>query len=560
VTTRTEAIAPRPTPPDGREAADTARDSMTVALWTAISRGTGLVRVVVVAAVLGPTFLGNTYQFTNSVPNLVYYGFLGGSLVSSLLVPALVRHISAGDRDAIGRMACGFIGAALVAALIVMPIAATIVPFVLRVGTWGTSPDIARAQTSAAVWLVFLLMPQVACYAIIASSVAVMNAHKRFALAAAGPALENVGILLVLAATAMLFGSNREVNNVDVDELLLLGCGTTGAVIAHAALQWWGARRVGVTLRPRPGWRNPEVRAVLRRAVLAILQAGLWSLQLLVMLAFANRVPGGVVAVLVAMNFFFLPIALGATPIALSALPRLAEHAGDGRATAFGEAFDRAIALTLFVTVPATAGYLLLARDMGRLIAFGPMDTPGAYSLIAGSLGAVAIGIVGTGVFTVATYASYAREDATAPLRAMALQAGVVVLLMTTSAAVAGGRSLVVLGASLSVGTLTGAVILVRHVRTGAAQRWALTRVILRASLGSIFMAVPVLIASRLIDQHLSGRGWQVLALASTIIFGTVVYVFAQWLLRAPELRWLLGGLHRGRWSSPAASTSGRTP
>ena len=55
-----------------------------------------LARFAVVGAVLGPTFFGNTYQFTNSLPNLVYYGFLAGSLFSSLLVPALVRHIDAG--------------------------------------------------------------------------------------------------------------------------------------------------------------------------------------------------------------------------------------------------------------------------------------------------------------------------------------------------------------------------------------------------------------------------------------------------------------------------------
>ncbi len=68
-----------------------AGDSITVAAWTIVSRVTGLLRFAVIGAVLGPTFFGNTYQFTNSLPNLVYYGFLAGSLFSSLLVPALVQ-------------------------------------------------------------------------------------------------------------------------------------------------------------------------------------------------------------------------------------------------------------------------------------------------------------------------------------------------------------------------------------------------------------------------------------------------------------------------------------
>lgn len=78
---------------------------MTVAAWTLMSRVTGLIRFAAVGAVLGPTFFGNTYQFTNSLPNLVYYGFLAGSLFSSLLVPALVRHIDRGDKLASERVA-----------------------------------------------------------------------------------------------------------------------------------------------------------------------------------------------------------------------------------------------------------------------------------------------------------------------------------------------------------------------------------------------------------------------------------------------------------------------
>ena len=49
-------------------------DSMSVAVWTIISRFTGVLRGVTVAAVLGATYFANTYQFTNSLPNLVFYG------------------------------------------------------------------------------------------------------------------------------------------------------------------------------------------------------------------------------------------------------------------------------------------------------------------------------------------------------------------------------------------------------------------------------------------------------------------------------------------------------
>ena len=69
----------------------TVSDSLSVAVWTLVSRFTGVLRGITIAAVLGATFFANTFQFTNSLPNLVFYGLLAGSMFSSLLVPALVR-------------------------------------------------------------------------------------------------------------------------------------------------------------------------------------------------------------------------------------------------------------------------------------------------------------------------------------------------------------------------------------------------------------------------------------------------------------------------------------
>ena len=80
-------------------------------------------RVVVVGAVLGPTYFGNTFQLTNSLPNLIYYGFLAGSLFSSLLVPALVHHIDRADRARSAAVSGGFLGVAWAVMALVVPVA-----------------------------------------------------------------------------------------------------------------------------------------------------------------------------------------------------------------------------------------------------------------------------------------------------------------------------------------------------------------------------------------------------------------------------------------------------
>lgn len=77
-----------------------------MALWTLVSRLVGLLRLLTVAAVLGPTYFGNVFQAANLVPNLTYE-FLTGALFTSLLVPSLVRHVDDGDAGALARTAGG---------------------------------------------------------------------------------------------------------------------------------------------------------------------------------------------------------------------------------------------------------------------------------------------------------------------------------------------------------------------------------------------------------------------------------------------------------------------
>ena len=138
--------------------AEAVGDSITVAVWTAISRVTGVVRGVVIAAVLGATAFANTYQFTNSLPNLVFYGLLGGSMLSSLLIPALVKHIDSGDGPATERVAGGFLGIVALGAAVITPVAVVLAFVALRLTTFG---DVGGEQTRAGTLLILMLLGRV---------------------------------------------------------------------------------------------------------------------------------------------------------------------------------------------------------------------------------------------------------------------------------------------------------------------------------------------------------------------------------------------------------------
>jgi putative peptidoglycan lipid II flippase len=527
------------------QAASAAGDSMIVAAWTMLSRVTGLLRFAVVGAVLGPTFFGNTYQFTNSLPNLVYYGFLAGSLFPSLLVPALVRHLDAGDRRASERVAGGFLGVIMVGLLPVIPLAVFLGPLALKIAALGSSQSVGAAQAQIGRLLILMFIPQMFCYGVIGAATAVMNARRRFALAAGAPAIENVGTMAVLVATAALYGTSHSLSNVPTGEVLLLGLGSTGAVVLHAATQWWGAKRAGVVLLPRPGWRDDEVRVVIRRAVPALGQAGLAAVQTLTLLTVANRAPGGVVAFQIALSFYYLGENLGVTPVALSLMPRLARMHLDGDTTAFRDTLVRGLALGFFVTIPAAAGYLVLAVPLARAMSFGHMDSAAGVTMIAAALAPLSLAVVAQTAFLIVTYASYARKDTRSPLWSMVLQAVICLGLVSLVPLFPGLAVTFVLGMALSVSVAVAACHLMVRTwrRLGHRGSERLIPSIARFVVGTAVMAVPAWVTARAVTDWLGRPFGPRTGVVAGALVGAGVYVAVEALLRTPEVDWLIGGL-----------------
>src|SRR5262245_10466586 len=245
-----EATAVSPTePPEeerGLEAADSGlvRNSLTGSAWTLISRVTGLARVVAIGAVLGATFLGNTYQGIYALPSLIYYQLLAGSLFVSLLVPSLVEHIRRGDRDRADSFVRGFLGSLLALAALAVGIVILASPLILRLFSLGVKDEaVAADQRRVGLLLLVLFTPQILLYVVAGTGAAVMNAFGRFGLASAAPTAENLGIILTLVVAAVVFGTSIELSTVSTSEILLLGIGTTAARSEE--------RRVGNEGRPR---------------------------------------------------------------------------------------------------------------------------------------------------------------------------------------------------------------------------------------------------------------------------------------------------------------------
>lgn len=442
-------------------------DSRIVATGVLFSRLTGFGRIATAAAVLGPTFFGNLFQTTAVLPSTLY-GLLMGSLVQALLVPPLVQRINQGDpsnvrrftRDILGLMSTVLFGMGLLILLLS--------PVILRMITSAvTDPVLRDEEIQLGLPLLAMMTPQLMLYGVAGAGLAVQQVHGRFALAAIAPAVENVVTIAVLIGVALMFGTGVDTKDVHTGQLWLLGLGTTAAVALHAAVQWYGAYRVGVKLMPGFRWRDPDLQGILRKGGASIGYTGFYWAAFLTMLILAGGVPGGVVALQIGANFCGVAVALTATPLASALLPRLSASYHRRDEAAFRSIYQDGLRLTLIAAVPAGLILLTMPQALAGAAAFGSMAGSGSVVLVAACIGSLGLGVIGESSLVLTTSAFYARHDAGQPLRAMALRFMIAALgaLLTRLLSQSAITLLAGLGMSLAAANLAAGLYLQRRLR-----------------------------------------------------------------------------------------------
>jgi putative peptidoglycan lipid II flippase len=522
---------------------DTARrlaagQSRTVAVWALVSRITGFARVAVIAAVLGPTWSGNLFQLV-LVLTTTLYSLLAGSQFANLLVPLLVPAIDRGDAARARQIANGALGMILVPLASITLGAAALGSGLLFLLTLGLSDEAARAQAMhSGAPLLWVMLPQAVLYGVVGTGIAVQQAHRRFGLATAGSALENLAVIAVFLAAGSFFGELEDPVSSGL-HLVVLGAGSTAAVGVHAAAQWWGARRAGMALLPRAGWRDPELRDTAWRGLATVGYTGLyWSAFFLVMAAAAG-VPGGAVAFQIAHSCGQLPIALAATPVAVAHMPLLARIAA--RPSEFETVYREGTRLVFFAAIPVGSLLLAIPATLASAVAFGKMGTQEGIGLIAAFLLTLGPGVPAEAIAVLATMAAYARREVGLPLRAMFARLLVVAAGVAGSVLLLHGVALLAaLGAAMTAGNFVAAAWL--HFQQTSPRRsdwWRLGSS--RAAWIAIQLAalVPALAIAGWLGAR--GHGPLRIAVAAAAVSASLgCYTLLHWLRGSHELRTLL--------------------
>ena len=439
---------------------------------TLLSRVTGLARDVAFSAWFGSGPLMDAFTVAFKIPNLMRRFFAEGAF-SQAFVPVIAEYRTtrneAETRELIARTA-GTLGLCLLIVSAAGVIAAPVLVLVFAPGFGGNDGRYALAAEMLRFTFPYLLF-----VSLTALAGSVLNAHRRFAVAAFTPVLLNV----VVIAFAGFVGPWLERPQFG------LAAGVLVAGIVQLAFQLPFLLRLGLLPRPRWGAAHEGVRRIFKLMLPAIFGSSVAQISLLLDTLIASFLVAGSISWLYYSDRLVeFPLGVFGIALATVILPRLAEHHATSSKQVFSDTLDWALKLVLVIAVPAVIGIALLAEPLLATMFLRGEFTQGDVEMAAASLRAYAPGLLGFILVKILAPGYFARQDTRTPVRV--------------------GVKALVVGMTLSV------VFVLTLLETG----WAPPHAgIAAATACSALLNASLLLAGlKRSDVYVAGPGWKLMA------------------------------------------------
>lgn len=513
------------------------RAAATVGSFTMMSRITGFLRDVLIAAILGAGPVADAFFVAFKLPNFFRRLTAEGSFTIAF-VPLFAGSLEADGVAAAKRFAGDVLSmmcVVLAALTLAMELAMPWIMHVLAPGFVAT-PD----RFALAVELTRITFPYLPLISLVALYGGILNSIDRFAAMAAAPILLN----LILIGAMLGFADRLETPG------HVLAWGVSAAGLAQLVWLIVAARRAGWTLALRLPRVTPGVRKLFRLMGPAMLGAGVVQINLLIDMVLASTLPLGSISFLYyADRVNQLPLGVIGVAIGTALLPMLSRQwrAGDGAAAQ--ETQNRALEFGALLTVPAAVGLGVLATPIITVLfergAFQATDT----AATAAAMIAFAAGLPAFVLVKVLQPGFFAREDTKTPVK---VAAAAVVLNLVLNLILMQYLAHVGLALATAIASWMNGLVLARLLgRSGAFHldarcRRRLPRILLCAALMGGCLYSALLFSERLVPGTFTGgAAIGIVALIVLILLALAVYFGAALLTGAMRLADFRAALRR---------------
>jgi putative peptidoglycan lipid II flippase len=385
---------------------------LTVGGFTLLSRITGFVRDIVLAAILGAGPAADAFFVALRLPNHFRAIFAEGAF-NAAFVPAYARIREQGGAGRADLFADRIFTLLLASQVVLLAVALVFTPAVIDVLAPGFVDDPVRY--ALAVKLTRVTFPYLLLITLVTLYGGILNALQRFAAAAAAPIFLNLSIITALLLAAYFPNAGHAA-----------AWGVLISGVLQALLVGGDSWRAGAL----PGLRWPELDADVRRFFRALGPATVGSagvqLALFADTIIASFLPAGAISALYyADRLNQLPIGVIGIAAGTVVLPEMSRRIAAGDETAAAAAQNRAFEFTLLLAVPCVAAFFIVPELIMRALFMRGAFTD-ADAIAAGrTLTAYAFGLLPFVLIRSAVATFFSRGDTATPVKAALIAAAV---------------------------------------------------------------------------------------------------------------------------------------
>ena len=380
----------------------------TVGGFTLLSRISGFARDIMLAAILGAGPGADAFFVALRLPNHFRAIFAEGAF-NAAFVPAYARIRAQKGANPAGIFADRAFTLLLVSQIVLLAAALLFTPSVIGLLAPGFVGDPGRFDL--AVELTRITFPYLLLVAVVTLYGGILNALGRFATAAAAPILLNLSIMAALAL-ALFFPT---AGHAAAWGVFVAGC-------LEVILLATDASRQGALPKLRWPRLDQEMKHFLKRFAPATAGSAGTQIALFADTIIASFLSAGAISALYyADRINQLPIGVIGVAVGTVLLPEMSRRIAAGDEAGSRHAQNRAVELTLLLTLPCVAAFLLVPDLIMRaLFLRGAFSAANAHAS-AMTLVAYAFGLIPFVLMRSATITFLSRGDTVTPVKALAV-------------------------------------------------------------------------------------------------------------------------------------------
>jgi putative peptidoglycan lipid II flippase len=417
-------------------------------MGTLVSRLLGFARDAMVAALLGAGPVADAFLVAFQGISVLRRALTEGAL-NTALVPAYLRIR---DNEA-AVAAAAFAGRVLGSVSLAMAVAAMLIGLAMPLVITALAPGFAgHATLQLAVDSARLMLPYLAFAGPVAVMMGLLNAQRRFALAAFSPILFNLALIAVMSVLL-----NWRQDAADAALLIAAAVGFAGLLQVLMLTLRADGEKLAAPLKVS---FDAPMRGFFVKGMAGMVANSGPQLLIMAGAIIASSSPSAVSWLYFANRLIELPLGIVGTAMGTVLVPELTRAVDSDDKTALAQAESRALELAVGLALPAALGLIVLREPIVRTLfehgAFSQADS----AATAQALALLALGLPAHVLVKALSPAFFARGDTTTPLLAALKGFAVAIMLAIVLGRIAGAAGI---AAAISLGAWSNAFALIRR-------------------------------------------------------------------------------------------------